>query len=115
MAYKYVVNQKLELFDDISFKELYGRIKVVAYKIRFVPSYDKVFVFPKMMNWIYRHSTGFIDYTIVLTNRYIAGLSNATQLFVFGCNTVGLILLILSFGGEYLCRGWRSKICNAIA
>jgi hypothetical protein len=42
---KYVVNQKLELFDDISFKELYGRIKVVAYKIRFVPSYDKVFVF----------------------------------------------------------------------
>jgi len=37
---------------------------------------------PKMKNWIYRHSTGFIDYTIVLTNRYIAGLSNVTrQLF----------------------------------
>jgi hypothetical protein len=34
--------------------------------------------------------------------------------FVFGCNTVGLILLIFSFGGEYLCRGWRSQICNAI-
>jgi hypothetical protein len=42
---KYVVNKKIEHFDDISFKELDDRIKVVAYKIRFVPSYDKVFVF----------------------------------------------------------------------
>jgi hypothetical protein len=42
---KYVVNQKIEHFDDISFKELDDRIKVVAYKIRFVPSYGKVFVF----------------------------------------------------------------------
>jgi hypothetical protein len=32
----------------------------------------------------------------------------------FGCNTVGLILLIFSFGGEYMCRGWRSQIFNAI-
>ena len=42
---KYDVNQKLEHFDDISFRELSGRIKVVDYKIRFVPSYGKVFVF----------------------------------------------------------------------
>jgi uncharacterized protein (UPF0210 family) len=35
---KYVVNKKIEHFDDISFKELDDRIKVVAYKIRFVPS-----------------------------------------------------------------------------
>ena len=42
---KYVVNQKLEYFGDISFRELSGRIKVVDYKIRFVPSYGKVFVF----------------------------------------------------------------------
>ena len=42
---KYDVNQKLEHFDDISFRELSGRIKVVVYKIRFVPSCDKVFVF----------------------------------------------------------------------
>jgi hypothetical protein len=42
---KYVVNKKIEHFDDISFKELDDRIKVVAYKIRFVASYDKVFVF----------------------------------------------------------------------
>jgi hypothetical protein len=34
---------------------------------------------PKMKNWTYRHSTGFLNYTIVLTNRYIAGLSNVTQ------------------------------------
>jgi hypothetical protein len=34
---------------------------------------------PKMKNWIYRHSTGFLNYTIVLTNRYIAGLSNVTH------------------------------------
>jgi hypothetical protein len=34
---------------------------------------------PKMKNWIYRHTTGFLDYTIVLKNRYIAGLSNATR------------------------------------
>ena len=27
---------------------------------------------PKMKNWTYRHSTGFLNYTIVLTNRYIA-------------------------------------------
>ena len=30
--------------DDISFRELFGRIRVFSYKIRYVPSYDKVFV-----------------------------------------------------------------------
>jgi hypothetical protein len=33
---KYVVNQKLEHVEDISFRELFGRIRVVFYKIRFV-------------------------------------------------------------------------------
>ena len=42
---KYVVNQKLEHFGDISFGKLSGRIKFVDYKIRSVPSYDKIFVF----------------------------------------------------------------------
>jgi hypothetical protein len=32
---KYVVNQKLDHFDDISFRELFGQIRVVLYKIRF--------------------------------------------------------------------------------
>ena len=35
---KYVVNQKLEHVDDISFRELFDRIRVIAYKIRSVPS-----------------------------------------------------------------------------
>ena len=35
---KYVVNQKLEHVEDISFRELFGRIRVVFYKIRFVSS-----------------------------------------------------------------------------
>jgi hypothetical protein len=34
----YVVNQKLEHVDDISFIEIFGRIKVVFNKIRYVPS-----------------------------------------------------------------------------
>jgi hypothetical protein len=34
--YKYVVNQKLEHVEDISFRELFGRIRVVFYKIRSV-------------------------------------------------------------------------------
>jgi hypothetical protein len=38
IQYKYVVNQKLEHVDDISFKELFGRIRVAFYKIRSVPS-----------------------------------------------------------------------------
>jgi len=55
---KYVVNQKLEHFDDISFRELSGRIKVVVYKIRFVPSYDKVFVFRlAICFWVYHSWT----------------------------------------------------------
>ena len=33
---KYVVNQKLEHVEDISFRELFGRIRVVFYKIRSV-------------------------------------------------------------------------------
>jgi hypothetical protein len=42
---KYVVNQNLEHVADISFRELFGRIRVgFFYKIRFVPSSDKVFV-----------------------------------------------------------------------
>ena len=28
---------------------------------------------PKMKNWIYHHSTGFLNYTSVLSNSYIAG------------------------------------------
>ena len=40
---KYVVNQKLEHVEDISFRKLFGRIRVVFYKIRFVSSYHKVF------------------------------------------------------------------------
>ena len=35
---KYVVNQKLEHVDDISFRELFGRIRVVFYNILSVPS-----------------------------------------------------------------------------
>jgi hypothetical protein len=35
---KYVGNQKLEDVDDISFRELFGRIRVVFYKIRAVSS-----------------------------------------------------------------------------
>jgi hypothetical protein len=31
---KYIVNQKLEHVDDISFRELFGRIRVVFYKLR---------------------------------------------------------------------------------
>jgi hypothetical protein len=31
---KYVVNQNLEHVDDISFRELFGRIRVMFYKIR---------------------------------------------------------------------------------
>ena len=38
---KYVVNQKLEHIEDISFRELFGRIRVVFYKIRFVSSQHK--------------------------------------------------------------------------
>ena len=41
---KYGVNQKLEHVDDISFRELFDRIRVVFYKIRSVPSEDKVSV-----------------------------------------------------------------------
>jgi hypothetical protein len=44
VSYEYVVNQKLEHVDDISFRELFGRIRVHFYKIRSVPSYHKVFV-----------------------------------------------------------------------
>jgi hypothetical protein len=33
-----VVNQKLEHVDDISFRDLFGRIRVVFYKILSVPS-----------------------------------------------------------------------------
>jgi hypothetical protein len=40
---KYVVNQKLEHVEDISFREFFGRIRVVFYKIRFVSSYHRVF------------------------------------------------------------------------
>jgi hypothetical protein len=35
---KYVVNQKLEHVEDISFREHFGRIRVVFYKIRSVSS-----------------------------------------------------------------------------
>ena len=35
---KYVVNQKLEHVDDINSRELFGKIRVAAYKIRYVPS-----------------------------------------------------------------------------
>ena len=35
---KYGVNQKHEHVDDISFRELFGRIRVVFFKIRSVPS-----------------------------------------------------------------------------
>jgi hypothetical protein len=35
---KYVVNQKLEHVDDISSRELFGKIRVVAYKVKCVPS-----------------------------------------------------------------------------
>ena len=41
---KYVVNQKLKHFDDISFREPFGRIRVVFYKIRCVHSENKEFV-----------------------------------------------------------------------
>ena len=41
---KYVVNQKLEHVEDISFRELFDGIRVVFYKIRSVSSYHKVFV-----------------------------------------------------------------------
>ena len=41
---KYVVNQQLGHVDDNSFRELFGRIRVVLYKIRSVPSQHKVFV-----------------------------------------------------------------------
>jgi hypothetical protein len=34
---KYVVNQKLEHFDDISFRELYGRIRVVLLGEKEIP------------------------------------------------------------------------------
>jgi len=35
---KYVVNQKVKHVDDISFRELVDRIRVVFYQIRSVPS-----------------------------------------------------------------------------
>ena len=35
---KYVVNQQLEHVDDINSRELFGKIRVVAYKIRYVLS-----------------------------------------------------------------------------
>jgi hypothetical protein len=35
---EYVVNQKLQHVDDISFRERFGRIRVFFYKIRSVPS-----------------------------------------------------------------------------
>jgi hypothetical protein len=40
------LNQKLEHVDDISFRELFGRIKVgfFFHKIRYVPYQNKVFV-----------------------------------------------------------------------
>jgi hypothetical protein len=43
---KYVVNQHLEHFGDISVRELFGRIGVgfFLHILRFVPSIDKVFV-----------------------------------------------------------------------
>ena len=40
----YVVNQKLEHFDNISFIEHFGGI-IIMFVIRFVPSEDKVFAF----------------------------------------------------------------------
>ena len=42
---KYVINKKILVhFNDISFRECFGRIRVVFYKIRCVPSWHKVFV-----------------------------------------------------------------------
>jgi len=35
---KYVVNQTLEHVDDISFREIFGRIRVFSYKVKSVPS-----------------------------------------------------------------------------
>jgi hypothetical protein len=41
---KYVVNQKLEHVDDISFRELFGRIRVAFHKIKSVPSLGVVWI-----------------------------------------------------------------------
>ena len=41
---KYVVNQTFEHVEDINFRELFGRIRVVFYKIGSVFSLHKVFV-----------------------------------------------------------------------
>ena len=35
---KYVVSQNIEHVDDNRFRELFGRIRVLCYKIRYVPS-----------------------------------------------------------------------------
>jgi hypothetical protein len=36
---KCVFNEKLEYVDDFSFRALFGRIRVVIYKVKYVPSY----------------------------------------------------------------------------
>jgi hypothetical protein len=41
---KYVVNQKLEHVEDISFREFFGRIRVVVYKITYVSSLHTDFI-----------------------------------------------------------------------
>jgi hypothetical protein len=42
---KYVVNQKLENLDDISFWQLFGRIRVVFPEVVFVSLYNMVFFY----------------------------------------------------------------------
>jgi hypothetical protein len=38
------IKKQLEHFDDICLRELFGIIRVALYNVRFVPSWDKVFV-----------------------------------------------------------------------
>jgi hypothetical protein len=59
---KYVVNKKLEHFNDISFRELFGRIRVVFFNnIRYVPSCTMLMAFiVRLQQWsvmLYRHVT----------------------------------------------------------
>ena len=42
---KYVVNQKLEHLDDISFWQLFGRIRAVFPEVLFVSLYNMVFFY----------------------------------------------------------------------
>jgi len=43
-APKKIYHKKTRAFNDVSFRELFYRIRVLFHKIQFTPSWDKVFV-----------------------------------------------------------------------